>query len=47
MFCIYSGEKPSLLKVVNDQGSNPSSTLTMARALKNLIEIPELVGTFH
>ena len=35
------------LKVVADQIGNPTSTLAVARALKNLLYHPELRGTFH
>lgn len=35
------------LKVVDDQLGNPTSTLAVARALRELLRRPELVGTFH
>ena len=35
------------LKVVADQTGNPTSTLAVARALKNLLRRPELRGIFH
>ena len=35
------------LKVVDDQRGNPTSTTAVARALRHLLNQPELVGTFH
>lgn len=35
------------LKVVNDQHGNPTSTHAVARALREILMRPELVGTFH
>lgn len=35
------------LKVVNDQRGNPTSTDEVARALEEIIEHPEIRGTFH
>ncbi|WP_308775932.1 dTDP-4-dehydrorhamnose reductase [uncultured Bilophila sp.] len=34
-------------KVVNDQHGNPTSTLAVARALREIVIRPLLVGTFH
>ena len=36
-----------VLKVVNDQHVNPTSTFAVVRALRKIIVRPELVGTFH
>ncbi len=46
MLKLADGTRP-LLKVVSDQQGNPTSTLAVARALKNLIQHRELCGTFH
>lgn len=35
------------LKVVEDQHGNPTSTLVVARGLREILLRPELVGTFH
>ena len=35
------------LKVVDDQLGNPTSTLAVARALREILARPEIVGTFH
>ncbi len=35
------------LKVVDDQRGNPTSTLAVAKALREILARPELVGTFH
>lgn len=35
------------LKVVNDQCGNPTSTLAVAKGLREILLRPELVGTFH
>lgn len=37
----------SSIKVVNDQHGNPTSTLAVADALREIIQRPLLVGTFH
>lgn len=37
----------SELKVVSDQLGNPTSTLAVARALRNILNSKELTGTFH
>ncbi|MFQ8887558.1 MAG: dTDP-4-dehydrorhamnose reductase [Bilophila wadsworthia] len=37
----------NVLKVVNDQHGNPTSTFAVVRALRELLIRPELVGTFH
>ena len=36
-----------VLKVVNDQWGNPTSTIAVAQALNELLRHPELVGTYH
>ncbi len=46
MLKLADGSRP-LLKVVNDQRGNPTSTLAVARKLGEILEHPELVGTFH
>ena len=46
MLKLADGSRPEL-KVVNDQLGNPTSTLAVADALRNLINRPEIVGTFH
>ncbi len=46
MLKLADGTRPEL-KVVHDQHGNPTSTLAVARALKELLKRPELVGTFH
>ncbi|MFQ9866402.1 MAG: dTDP-4-dehydrorhamnose reductase [Bilophila wadsworthia] len=39
--------KGSKLKVVCDQVGNPTSTFAVARALREIIDRPAIVGTFH
>ena len=46
MLKLADGTRP-VLKVVDDQHGNPTSTLAVARQLKNILARPELVGTFH
>ncbi|MBQ1420034.1 MAG: dTDP-4-dehydrorhamnose reductase [Desulfovibrio sp.] len=46
MMRLADGTRP-LLKVVDDQLGNPTSTLAVARAVKALLERPDLRGTFH
>lgn len=46
MINLADGSRP-VLKVVNDQHGNPTSTLAVSRQLKNILARPELVGTFH
>ncbi|MDD2404318.1 MAG: dTDP-4-dehydrorhamnose reductase [Victivallaceae bacterium] len=46
MVALADGSRP-LLKVVNDQIGNPTSTIAVARALRKIINRPELNGTFH
>ncbi len=46
MMNLADGSRP-VLKVVNDQHGNPTSALAVGRQLKNILERPELVGTFH
>ena len=46
MMNLADGTRP-VLKVVNDQHGNPTSTLAVARQLKNILAEPELAGTFH
>lgn len=36
-----------MLKVINDQRGNPTSTFAAAKALREILLRPELVGTFH
>ena len=43
---LADGSRPEL-KVVHDQHGNPTSTLAVAQALKEILKRPELVGTFH
>ena len=37
----------SVLKVVNDQIGNPTSTDAVARAVQVILDYPEITGTFH
>ena len=46
MMNLADGTRP-VLKVVADQIGNPTSTLAVARALRNILNQRELVGTFH
>ncbi len=46
MLKLADGSRP-LLKVVDDQRGNPTSTLAVARKLREILEHPELTGTFH
>ena len=46
MINLADGTKPEL-KVVADQIGNPTSTLAVARQLRNILIRKELVGTFH
>lgn len=46
MVKLANGTRP-VLKVVADQIGNPTSTLAVARELREIIKRPELVGTFH
>ena len=46
MMKLADGTHPEL-KVVADQHGNPTSTLVVARQLRNILACPELVGTFH
>ena len=46
MLKLADGSRP-VLKVVDDQHGNPTSTLAVARQLENILARPELVGTFH
>lgn len=46
MMTLADGTRP-VLKVVSDQRGNPTSALAVARALRGLLERPELRGTFH
>ena len=43
---LADGNRPEL-KVVNDQHGNPTSTFAVARALRHILNRPELAGTFH
>ena len=46
MIKLADGTRPEL-KVVSDQIGNPTSTLAVARQLRNILRRRELVGTFH
>ena len=46
MMNLADGKRP-ILKVVDDQHGNPTSTLAVARELMIILNHPELVGTFH
>lgn len=46
MISLADGSRP-VLKVVDDQHGNPTSTLAVARHLRLLLERRELAGTFH
>jgi dTDP-4-dehydrorhamnose reductase len=46
MLALADGTRP-VLKVVADQHGNPTSTLAVARKLAELLQHPQLVGTFH
>lgn len=46
MVKLADGTRP-VLKVVSDQIGNPTSTIAVAHKLLELIERPNLVGTFH
>lgn len=46
MLKLADGSRPEL-KVVSDQIGNPTSTLAVARQLRNILNKRELAGTFH
>lgn len=46
MVKLADGTRPEL-KVVHDQHGNPTSTLAVARGLREILKHPELVGTYH
>jgi dTDP-4-dehydrorhamnose reductase len=46
MMSLADGSRP-VLKVVADQLGNPTSAVAVARALKGLLNRPNLCGTFH
>lgn len=46
MLQLADGSRPAL-KVVADQIGNPTSTLAVARQLRNILLRPQLTGTFH
>lgn len=46
MVKLADGSRP-VLKVVSDQIGNPTSAVAVSRALREILERPELVGTFH
>ena len=46
MMQLADGSRP-VLKVVNDQIGNPTGTLPVARKLREILQRPELTGTFH
>ena len=46
MLRLADGSRP-ILKVVNDQKGNPTSTIAVCRKIQELLLKPELVGTYH
>lgn len=46
MIKLADGSRPEL-KVVADQIGNPTSTVAVARALREILKRPEIVGTLH
>lgn len=46
MMNLADGTRP-ILKVVDDQHGNPTSTLAVARELAIILNHPEMVGTYH
>lgn len=46
MMSLADGSRP-MLKVVADQHGNPTSTVSVARGLRNILANPHLAGTFH
>ena len=46
MLKVADGSRP-VLKVVDDQRGNPTSTFAVCRALQGLLKQSEIVGTFH
>ena len=46
MMSLADGSRPEL-KVVADQIGNPTSTTAVAKMLRNILNRPELCGTFH
>jgi dTDP-4-dehydrorhamnose reductase len=46
MMNLVDGTRP-VLKVVADQHGNPTSTVAVARALRDILKRPNLCGTFH
>ncbi len=46
MMNLADGTRP-VLKVVADQHGNPTSTVSVARALRDMLKRPNLCGTFH
>jgi dTDP-4-dehydrorhamnose reductase len=46
MMNLADGTRP-VLKVVADQHGNPTSTVAVARALRDILKRPNLCGTFH
>lgn len=46
MLKFADGSRP-VVKVVDDQRGNPTSTFAVCRALQGLLRHPEIVGTFH
>ena len=46
MMSLADGSRPEL-KVVADQIGNPTSTTAVAKMLRNILNKPELCGTFH
>ena len=46
MMSLADGTRP-MLKVIGDQHGNPTSTVAVARRLRDILARPQLVGTFH
>lgn len=46
MMSLADGTRP-VLTVVSDQHGNPTSTVAVAKALREIVKRPELSGTFH
>ena len=46
MMSLADGTRP-VLTVVSDQHGNPTSTVAVAKALREILKRPELSGTFH
>ena len=46
MMSLADGTRP-MLKVIGDQHGNPTSTVAVARRLRDILARPQLTGTFH